>query len=191
MNRKQFIKKCIGIGYSKKEAEYATGLLKTWKSYDAIWLFEIAPQIRGRMTTMDIVKLCADAEKALKRGAITESQINKFMYYVGPFKISLQKSLSRYSTVTPEKIMAQRVVPYEVYTNPYNNLPAETAERIEKRHLLQSLFSFAEKYVCFSEEFGAYGKHLIATLWVAKEHVEYEVKGEKQWMKQDPIFKKL
>lgn len=191
MNRRQFIKKCIGIGYSKKEAEYVTGRLKTWKSYDAIWLFEIAPQRRGKMTTVDIVKLCADAEKALKRGAITESQVNRFMDYVGPFKISLQQSLSRYATVKPEKIMAERIVPYEVYMNPYDKRPAEAAERIEKRHLLQSLFSFAEKYVCFSEEFGAYGKHLIATLWVAKERVEYETKGAEQWMKPDPIFKNL
>lgn len=169
MNRKNFIKKCMGVGYSKKRAEELSKTVDRWGSYDAAWLFDVAGKRVSGMSVADRVKLCGQADRALKRGSVTESDVNRYMDYASPIYFpGMEWTLPAWSHMQMEKIGAERVVSYyDLRYAASDGMRSWMMER-EKEELFRSLMQYAKKYVSIEKCEASDGVHYRATLWVGQ-----------------------
>lgn len=170
MNRKTFIKNCMGAGYSRKDAEAFSKTITRWGSYDAAWLFGVANKRGKSMSVSDRVRICGQAERALKRGSITARDVDFYMDYAAPFHYpDMSWAMPKCSRVQMEKITGTRTVSRYVLQEAVNEEMADWIKDREKEELLRNLVQYAKKWAVIESCEAWDGIHYRATLWVGKE----------------------
>lgn len=173
MNRKGFIKKCMGVGYSKKRAEELSKTVARWGSYDAAWLFGVADMRGKNMSVSERVRICGQAERALKRGSITERDVDFYMDYAAPFHYpDMSWAMPPRSHIPMEKIRANRFVSNYVFREAVSEDTANFIKEREKEELLRDLMKYAAKWATIESCEEPDGIHYRATMWVGKETEE-------------------
>lgn len=170
MNRKTFIKKCMGVGHYRKSSEALSETIATWKSYDAAWLFGVAVKRAKNMSVADRVKLCGQAERALKRGSITARDVDFYMDYAAPFHVpDMSWAMPQWSRVQMEQIAANRIVSRYAFQEADSDEMIDWIKDRIKEELIRELMQFAKKWVVVESREAWDGIHYRATLWVGRE----------------------